>query len=68
MSKSSSLFYATLIIAFSVFVSCKKTKSSIEPDPTPAPIKSAKFEISGNYSGHLLWCTTIMFRAIPHSL
>lgn len=53
MSKSSSLFYATLLIAFSLFVSCKKTKSSIEPDPTPAPIKSAKFEISGNYSGHL---------------
>ena len=53
MSKSSTLFYAILLIAFSVFVSCKKTKSTIEPDTTPAPIKSAKFEISGNYSGHL---------------
>lgn len=53
MSRLSSLFFAALFTACLVFVSCKKTKSTIEPDPTPAPIKSAKFEISGNYSGHL---------------
>ena len=39
--------FTILVIAFTI--SCSKDV----PSPFPTPIKSAKFEITGNYSGHI---------------
>ncbi len=54
MKKLTLLFSIVLFASSSCLVSCKKNNNRPDPIQTPTPIKSAKFEITGNYSGQLL--------------
>lgn len=57
--KKATLLCVIFFVTHASFTSCKKKKSDPEPDPiqtpapTPTPAKTAKFELTGNYTGQL---------------